>query len=68
MKADELRQKTIDELKSLLAKEKGEAEKLMLDILQKKEKNHSKAKYLRSEIARINSVISEKRIISAEGR
>jgi ribosomal protein L29 len=64
MKADELRQKTIDELKKVLEKQRTDMEKLMLDIVQKKEKNFRKAKVLRAEIARISSVISEKRIIS----
>ena len=68
MKADELRQKTIDELRKILEKQKIDMEKLMLDILQKKEKNHCKAKVMRADIARTNSVISEKRIISGEGK
>jgi ribosomal protein L29 len=68
MKADELRQKTTDELKKTLEKQRGEMEKLMLDIVQKKEKNFRKAKVLRAEIARVNSVISEKRIISEEAK
>jgi len=68
MKADELRQKTTDELKKTLEKQRGDMEKLMLDIVQKKEKNFRKAKVLRAEIARINSVISEKRIISEEAK
>ena len=68
MKADELRQKTIDELRRNLEKQRGELEKLMLDIVQKKEKNFKKAKVMRAEIARINSVISEKRIISEEAK
>lgn len=68
MKADELRQKSIDELNKTLEKQRGEMEKLMLDIVQKKEKNFRKAKVLRAEIARINSVISEKRIISEEAK
>lgn len=68
MKADELRQKTTDELKKTLEKQRGDMEKLMLDIVQKKEKNFKKAKVLRAEIARVNSVISEKRIISEEAK
>jgi ribosomal protein L29 len=68
MKADELRQKTIDELRRNLEKQRGELEKLMLDIVQKKEKNFKKAKVMRAEIARTNSVISEKRIISEEAK
>jgi ribosomal protein L29 len=67
MKADELRQKSIDELKRTLEKQKVDIEKLMLDIIQKKEKNFMKAKTLRADIARINTIILEKRIISQEG-
>jgi len=68
MKADELRQKTIDELKKALEKQRIDMEKLMLDILQKKEKNFNKAKVMRADIARINSVITEKKIISEENK
>jgi ribosomal protein L29 len=67
MKADELRQKSIDELKRTLEKQRVGIEKLMLDIIQKKEKNFVKAKALRADIARINTIISEKKIISQEG-
>ena len=66
MKADELRQKTVDELRRTLDKLKVEIEKLMLDIIQKKEKNFRKAKTLRAGIARVNTIISEKNIISQE--
>jgi len=68
MKADELRQKSIDELRKLLEKERIDVEKLMLGLLQKKEKNTVKAKTLRADIARINTIISEKKIISQEER
>jgi ribosomal protein L29 len=63
MKADELRQKSIDELKRTLEKQRIDVEKLMLDIIQKKEKNFVKAKTLRADIARVNTIISEKKII-----
>ncbi len=66
MKADELRQKSIDELKRTLEKLKIDIEKLMLEIVQKKEKNFNKAKIQRADIARINTIISEKKIISQE--
>jgi ribosomal protein L29 len=66
MKADELRQKSIDELKKLLEKQRIDVEKLMLDLLQKKEKNTVKARTLRADIARTNTIISEKKIISLE--
>ena len=66
MKTDELRQKSIDELKRLLEKQRIDAEKLMLDLIQKKEKNTVKAKTLRADIARINTVITEKKIILQE--
>lgn len=64
MKASELRLKTIDELRKLLETQKIEIEKLMLSLIQKKEKNVNKAKIFRADIARINSVINEKKIIS----
>lgn len=66
MKADELRQKSIDELKRLLEKQRLDIEKLMSEIIQKKEKNFNKAKIMRNDIARIMTVIEEKKIISQE--
>jgi len=66
MKADELRQKSIDELKRTLEKMKVDIEKLMLEISQKKEKNFKKAETSRADIARVNTIISEKKIIGQE--
>lgn len=66
MKADELRQKSIDELKRTLEKLKVDIEKLMLEIIQKKEKNFKKAEIMRADIARVNTIISEKKIITQE--
>ena len=66
MKADELRQKSVDELKRSLEKLKVDIEKLMLEIIQKKEKNFKKAETMRADIARVNTIISEKKIITQD--
>lgn len=68
MKTADLRLKTIDELKKMLETQKAELEKLMLSLVQKKEKNVNKAKDMRADIARINTVVNEKKIISEEGK
>lgn len=68
MKAVELRLKTIEELRKLIETKKNELEKTMLEIIQKKEKNIKKARIARNDIARINTVINEKKIISQEAK
>lgn len=68
MKTADLRLKTTDELKKMLETQKAELEKLMLSLVQKKEKNVNKAKDMRADIARINTVVNEKKIISEEGK
>lgn len=66
MKIDELRQKNINELKKDLENSKKSLEKLLGEIVQRKEKNIRKVRLFRADIARISTVISEKRIISEE--
>ena len=63
---DELRQKTEQELRNLLVKQRKELQNIVSDLLQKKEKNINKARLARVEIARMQTVISEKRNASTE--
>ncbi len=63
MKPNELRQKSIDEIKEALSKVKKELEKNTSDILLKKEKNAKKTFFLRKDIARLRTVLKEKEIL-----
>jgi len=66
MTMEELRQKTEQELRNLLEKQRKELQNVVSDLLQKKEKNINKARLSRVEIARMQTVISEKRNASME--
>lgn len=57
---NELRKKTIQELKALLNEKKGEKEKLSQDLLRGKENNINKLRIYKKEIAQISTVITEK--------
>lgn len=57
----ELRPKTLQELESLLAGKRAELTKLYLDLSLKKLKNVKAIKILRDDIARILTILSEKR-------
>jgi len=63
MQAKEIRDKNLKELEKTLTKAKEDYEKLMHDIFKGKEKNVSKAKFLKKDIARIKTVISEKKFM-----
>ncbi len=56
----EYRKKSIKDLKEELSKVRKDLQKVVSDILQKKEKNIKKANNLRKDIARINTLINEK--------
>ena len=66
MQLQEMRQKNTKDLKTELLKQTKELEKIMNDILQNKEKNVKKARFLRKDIARLNTVINEKKILEGE--
>jgi len=68
MNVDELRQKNTQELKVLLEKQRKDLQKVTLDLMQRKEKNIKKAKIVRKDVARIHTVINEKRILSVEDK
>lgn len=63
MVAKELRAKNIEELKKEIAEKKKELEKYVNEVYKGKEKNISKTKFLKRDIARINTIINEKKIL-----
>ncbi len=65
MKLQEMRQKTIKELQEDLKKTKKDLESIMRDLLQSKEKNVKKAVDYKKNIARMNTVITEKKILES---
>lgn len=63
MQAKELRDKNLKELTKTLEKALEDYEKYMHDIYKGKEKNVSRAKFLKKDIARIKTVMSEKKFM-----
>lgn len=63
MQAKELRTKTETELMKMIADQRKSVEKVMEDVYKGKEKNLSKARSLRKEIAVIKTVLNEKKIM-----
>lgn len=60
MVVTDLKNKNIKDLKEELTKLEKDLQKVVSDILQKKEKNVKKASFLRKDIARIKTVLNEK--------
>jgi len=60
MKAKEINKKTDKELKKMLVDKKKELEKAVTDIYKGKEKNVSKLKFIRKDIARVNTILRKK--------
>lgn len=56
----ESRKKTLEDLKKELEKLKMDAQKVASDIMQRKEKNVSKIKVFKKDIARIETLLNEK--------
>lgn len=56
----EYRKKSLEELENELEKVKKDHQKMVSDILVKKEKNIKKASVLKKDIARIKTLINEK--------
>lgn len=57
----EFRKKSKEDLKTELKKVEDEVQKVVSDILQKKEKNVRKAGSLKKDVARIKTLLNEKR-------
>lgn len=66
IKASELRTKTLNELNKLLDEQKQTLEDFVGNIYGGKEKNVSKIKFMKKDLARIKTVISEKKFIEEE--
>jgi len=60
LKVSELRKKNTEELKEELIKVQDDLRKIVPDILQRKEKNVRKVGFIRKDIARIKTLMSEK--------
>ena len=67
MKIDEIKQKKDNELKDLLKKIGKDIEDTTRDILQQKEKNVKKVKFMRKDIARIKTVLKERELENLNG-
>ena len=63
MQAKDLRAKQIDELKKDLSDLKKKLEDTMNQVYKGKEKNLVQAKFIRKDIARVNTVINEKKFL-----
>lgn len=68
MKVSEIREKSEKELKELLEKTRKELQKIVSDVLQKKEKNVTKARLFKKDIARIQTIINEKKKLNQESK
>jgi ribosomal protein L29 len=64
MMSQELRKKTIAELKEMISGKKAEILDLSKSILKGSEKNVKKINFLRKEVARISTILNEKVLIS----
>lgn len=62
MNMQDLVKKTEKELISLLGEKKSEYNDFSHEVLKGKEKNVSKLKFLRKEIARINTILNKKEV------
>lgn len=66
IKAKDLRNKKIEDLKKMLLDEKKKLESCMNDVYKGKEKNLHKAYFIRKDIARIATVIQERNFMEGE--
>jgi ribosomal protein L29 len=64
MMSQELRKKTVAELKEMISGKKSEILDLSKAILKGTEKNVKKINFLRKEVARISTILNEKVLIS----
>ena len=64
MKASELRQKTLNELIEQVKKLERDLSEYVLALLKGKEKNLKKPAYMKKDIARLRTVINEKKFIA----
>ena len=67
MKVSELREKSKQELNEMVVKLMADIKTSTLDVLKRKEKNVKKPRLLRKDLARIKSVLVEKKVLE-EGK
>ena len=60
MKAKEIREKGIEELKKILSEKRGEAGDFRFEISSKQKKDHRDYRNIKKDIARIMTIIGEK--------
>ena len=60
IKLEEFRKKTKEELKKELLNLEKEVQKVVSNVMQKKEKNVKKVSYLRKDVARVKTLLNEK--------
>ncbi len=63
MLVKDIRNKSIKELKKVLAGQEKDMEKFMHDVYKGKEKNVAKTKSFRKDIARVKTVLAEKKFL-----
>ncbi len=63
MDLKELRKQSIEELKATLKAKESEAQEAVMDLLKEKEKNVSKVRFLKKDIARIKTIINERKFV-----
>lgn len=68
MKMQDIRKKTVKELKAEIIKQKKEMENVVMNILKEKEKNVKKVKFLKRDIARLKTVLNEKNLKGNNGK
>ncbi len=61
MKAKEIREKNINELEKILKEKRNVAQKLMFDVSVKQLKEHRNLRNVKKDIARMLTIINEKR-------
>ncbi|RJR26389.1 50S ribosomal protein L29 [candidate division WWE3 bacterium] len=66
MKVAELREKTKQELVEMITKLTTDIKTSTLDILKRKEKNVKKPRLLRKDLARITTVLNEKKVLEED--
>ncbi len=65
MKTQDIRNKTIEEILEMVKENKNEVKKHSLEVLRGSEKNVTKKRLLRREVARLQTVLNEKLLLES---
>jgi len=65
MKTQDIRNKTIEEILEMIEENKNQVSKHSLDILRGSEKNATKKRLLRRDVARLQTVLNEKLLLAS---